>query len=466
MLLFKRIFVLMSLFFMVMANITFAQPTIQEIKDVEVGFFNDYEMYFTIMNNKMYFAAGSFGSNGQELWVSDGTTDGTYMVKNIYSGANSSEPRYLTALNDKLYFSAEDSIVGNELFVSDGTETGTHAVSDFITGASDGISPTFLAVYNEKLYFSANDGTNGTELWTSDGTAGGTYMLKDINPGGSSSPSNFTESNGILFFIADDGSVSEELWKTDGTPAGTTLVKNINQYGDSAHWYSPMTDVGGTLFLSARHYDYGTELWKSDGTEVGTTLVIDLGNPDSYTDFIVEFQGMCFFNSWDRLYRTDGTEVGTTLILDNDPGEHGDVAYLIVVGDRLFFYAEDDEDYLELWTSDGTPGGTHVVRSIRSGFGDIYTGPSDDKPIADFYGTCVFAATDGIYGEEVWISNGTYSGTKMVSDIESGSGDSEPRHFTVLGDKIYFVTNDGMLRALSGLPIVPNTAANNWALYY
>ena len=38
-----------------------------------------------------------------ELWISDGTTEGTFMLKDIYSGSDSSSPSWFTPLNGKIY---------------------------------------------------------------------------------------------------------------------------------------------------------------------------------------------------------------------------------------------------------------------------------------------------------------------------------------------------------------------------
>src|SRR5690554_7736717 len=58
--------------------------------------------YFTELNGKLYFQANN-GTDGMELWVTDGTESGTQMVKNI-SLSGGSHPRYFKEYNGKLYF--------------------------------------------------------------------------------------------------------------------------------------------------------------------------------------------------------------------------------------------------------------------------------------------------------------------------------------------------------------------------
>ena len=72
------------------------------------------------------------GSDGYELWRSDGTAAGTTMVKDLNAVAASGSVRdSLTNVNGTLFFSANDGSSGRELWRSDGTAAGTAPVLPF-----------------------------------------------------------------------------------------------------------------------------------------------------------------------------------------------------------------------------------------------------------------------------------------------------------------------------------------------
>ncbi len=103
------------------------------------------------MNGTLYFRAND-GTNGYELWKSDGTSAGTVLVRDILLGAYGSNPRSLTNVNGTLYFQATDGSSGYELWKSDGTSAGTVLVHDIQSGANSA-SPGYLTNVNGTLYF-------------------------------------------------------------------------------------------------------------------------------------------------------------------------------------------------------------------------------------------------------------------------------------------------------------------------
>ena len=180
--------------------------------------------------------------------------------------AGSSNPAHLTNVNGTLFFAANDTLHGTELWESNGTAAGTFMVKDIIPGNGStypypsGSYPTSLTNVNGTLLFAAGDDVVGTELCESNGTAAGTFFVRDINPGTSgSNPSYLTNVNGTLFFAANDGIHGHELWSSDGTAGGTQMYFINPSSSGSAP--TQLTNVGGKLFFLANDGTHGVEPW-------------------------------------------------------------------------------------------------------------------------------------------------------------------------------------------------------------
>src|SRR5690606_22884587 len=127
-----------------------------------------------------------------------------------------------------VYFAADNGTDGVQLWRSDGTPTGTTVVHDVAGEGVSGAPRVALA----KVLFTGVTAAAGAEPWVSDGTT--TTNLVDINVGvGNSSPREFVAVGGLAFFRANAGS-DNELWTTDGTTVGTTRVRNINSAGNDS----------------------------------------------------------------------------------------------------------------------------------------------------------------------------------------------------------------------------------------
>jgi len=141
----------------------------------------------------------------------DGTEAGTIVLK-TGSAEFSVSGSSLVALGPKFFFQADSDQFGREPWVSDGTPQGTLLLKDIFPGSADSSPDNFIEIAGT-VYFSATDELLGNELWKSAGTPAGTVLAADILPGpDSSSPFGFFPRNGTLFFSANGPAVGRELF--------------------------------------------------------------------------------------------------------------------------------------------------------------------------------------------------------------------------------------------------------------
>ena len=386
------------------------------------------------VTNTLFFTA-SDGTNGAELWKSDGTTAGTALVKDLFVGTAGSAPSNLTNVNGTLFFTANDGTNGAELWKSDGTTAGTVLVKDIAPGTTGSAAANFTVLVTNTLFFTANDGTNGTELWKSDGTTAGTVLVKDLYVGGySATPSSLTSVNGTLFFVAYDGT-TYGLWASDGTTAGTSVVK-------SGIYPSALTVANNTLFFTTN-----SGLWTSDGTTAGTVEVAGIGT----SAYLTAMNNTLFFTaingtSGKELWKSDGTVGGTGLVKDINPQgfafDNASPAFTVLTN-TLFFVASDGTTGWEVWKSDGTDAGTSLLKNldpsaVSGSWYPISSYPMGSRPDGLFVagGLLFFNASDGT-ATKFWQTDGTSAGTVAVRN-QRASGKA------FLNNSLFFGASDGL----------------------
>lgn len=292
---------------------------------------------------------------GRELWTSDGTTDGTHIVKDIFPGSIGSwDGNRIGITSTALYFSADDGNKGAELWTSDGTTQGTILLGDLNTGPTSArnndVSPVFYL--NNKAFFFATPFCCDTRLYTTDGTNSGT--LEVINT--RSYSSQYWVTNNRVVFEGYDPEHGEELFVSDGTASGTKLLKDINPTGNSSFSYHTLP--GTYLYFSAQTQT-GETLWRTDGTPDGTLQVanFDIGS----------FKAQ-FYVAGKFLYKLETPVEALTQelsVLQNSAFVPlaTNVDYVKVRGEILYFIVPATSGN-ELWQSDGSVAGTQALKSV------------------------------------------------------------------------------------------------------
>jgi len=419
---------------------------------------------------------GSDEETGTELYATDGTPQGTRLLKDIFPGTRSPNLSHFTTTASAIYFYATDD-KGFAVWKTDGTSAGTQRASEL---PSDGNPVSGLG---SQLIFTT---TGARELWITSGTSGSNVKLATISTAGSNPVESVAATGNVVYLGTPLG-----LWKTDGTTSGTQLVLGEVSVTNLI--------VSGNLVFFAGKKGL-TEPWVSDGTAAGTHLIADLtpaapGPSLSLTTMraaALSGHRIIFTTIIGEYWVTDGTVAGTFRLSAEHAITHPPVSTNIAVANDIAYFANDDARGIELWQSDGTSAGTSIVRDIYPGLGGssidgitalgsrvfffaddnvhgrepwIVEGTSvhllrDIHPNGGSYGgntdTLVvgnrlyFAASDGLYGGEPWLTDGTESGTRMLANVaREKTGSSNPRSLTAAADRLYFnATGDDLRTAL------------------
>ncbi len=512
--------------------------------------------YF-VAGGYLFYAAQSPGF-GRELWRTDGTINGTMRLADLNAGSLDGVDQILAAHNGGVIFRGTGP-VGTELGFSDGTVAGTYLIDaaqgtppanviDYIAVGNDyyvsarinGLSQllkvnrttgaktvlrTFdfgsaanLAFWNGHVYFAASGQSNqGVELWRTDGTATGTILWKDLNPGSASSqPRNFTVFNNRLFFVATTAATGTEMWEVSLGDARATLYKEftpgaassdisaiqvigLHMYvlADAVLYNTVSTGALNTPPLSVLHSNvargslmpwesslyfagatpqHGFELWRTNGTVGGTFMVADLvpGPESSYpgggvsVNFGAESGGAgvesklifraSIAENNHQLWATDGTTQGTERLTNYavTPGAFGNgISYLPVrlnsLGGVVVYEAYDPVNGRELWVSNGTTEGTKLLANLRPGaFPDpnLTVEPNIEswkwEPIREsivYNGRLYFRLDDGSNGPELWTTDGTVAGTGIAVDLIAGSKGGFPSNFKIFNNRLHFAAD-------------------------
>jgi ELWxxDGT repeat protein len=399
----------------------------RRLLDVNPGRASSSPWQFTRARGGTYFVVTS---PSRQLWRTDGTEVGTVLVKDFGPRPatppfHAADPFDLTPVDDTLFFTVDDGAHGRELWVTDGTENGTRLVVDLNPGAasswttpgSGGKSAIYSGVESlpgqvffarslvvpvtfaiDSALFRSDASAAGTrelfqyrdhlglkragsrlviagrnDVFGSDGTANGTVLLQAFNQGREVEWLHLAAARDSVFLSVSDAmwlgnTTGSQLWRTDGTAAGTIRVKDLE---DQLIWNNTLTGVGDHVFFMASPRPAGNPqspkgLWRSDGTEAGTRRVSALPNGSVFQ--VMGSHRRLFFQLWysltpgrfeDQLWSSDGTEAGT----DSLRTFRSMMSYEMS-GDTLYFMAEDQSGPLDLWKSNGTTAGTVLVRAF------------------------------------------------------------------------------------------------------
>jgi ELWxxDGT repeat protein len=438
------------------------------------------------------------GINGKELWVTDGTEDGTRFIKDISPASDNYGPNNFLFHGSDLYFVAADDFGNDLLWVSDGTTDGTKVISGqcadpesssclvsqeaFILGdnvfffSSEGSTSSLYMVSGDSavlikegsglsangvvlgnVYVYSGYAINGdAEIWKTDGTSGGTVLVREIAAGEDDweNQSSLVGMGSYMYFMTDNDINGNELWRTDGTFAGTTMVRDIYPGSTSGVSYANITVLNGYLYFSARNNNTsGYELWRSDGTSGGTVIVKNINstaNQSSNPNGFSVVGGVVYFSADDgtsgsELWQTNGVATGTVLVADTCPGScESSPSQPTLIDNVIYFLAKDASSTKRLWRKELLiPSVSQVTDQLSS---PLVISNDSSSFLKKLDSSIVFDVVNSQYGSEPWILEGTSTTANLLKDINTSTVSSlgMGELFVSSDDKLFFSANDGV----------------------
>lgn len=365
------------------------------LRDIRPGSLSSSPDNFLPFGSGAIFTAED-GVHGRELWITDGTTDGTRLIVDLQNKGKGSLPNGFAVAGDQLFFVAQEATSDYDLWVADAKGQGAHKVSphgpsrlyplgdrvvysvrdsttnETLWWSTNGEAPepfhpeleiADMSSIGDKVYFSGDDGLNGLEPWVSDGTPEGTRMIANLARLGShSEPNRFEQHGDKVYFLANVNRDLRKLWETDGTEAGTTPVS-----AEELGWIYDYQIHGDSVWVQTRYKSRVDWHLRSPQTEGEWRLTdVDQTNP------LALFDG-----AWLELreddehgvepYYVDAVSGAARLVADLSPGPLSSSVTKVLPGlDGYFFRASvrasaSEGPSLQLWFTTDFQDGVQFV---------------------------------------------------------------------------------------------------------
>jgi ELWxxDGT repeat protein len=389
-------------------------------------------------DGRTLFFQGCTADAGCELWRSDGSLHGTYLLRDLAPGSASSFPAGFLRDGRRILF----GVLG-ALWSTDGTATGTLRLTSTRAGGRPERLLGKPQPHAGKLYFFASGVFAGEkDLWVYDPQSPRSPQARRLHSFSveffSHASADFAAVGGRLFILAfDDNADTLPLWEVTDTRAGLTKVGPPSAFTS----LSSPHEAGGRIVFAATLGREAERLWTlSPGMKRPFPLTgCPGGCPTPDTGPAVEVKGRLFFPGRDaahgvELWVTDGTAAGTRRVADLCPGacDGGPVQMRPALGEVVF---TDRQGFL--WASDGTAAGT--VRLADTGIlPPLFNVPPLD--LTEAGGRIVFNVLDPATGRQPFVSDLTAAGTHPLAQIGSPlAASSSPHDLAPLGARVVFL---------------------------
>jgi len=438
-----------------------------EIDNSNLNFYNPTQL--TVANNKLFFIAstkeGEYSKS--KVWVSDGTSAGTHVVKEPAPLGSMYNPMCKIG-NRVIYYGHEN--YNFSLYISDGTVSGTYPFKNIRSfGTHSGETVQIHNLYNfgdKALIFLAVNSTN--QIWITDGTEANTRFVGYCDAIGLFNNTEIATKDGCMYFVGNT-----RLNKFDGTTI--TVLNN----GTSFFSYMPSLKMVLNPADNNLYFNLVAKFYKTDGTKAGTQLINDKSEVVHITEntpFVVASNKVLAYTrpiTYDRFgkeiyeIRSDTIKI----VKDLDSTTRSSVASILMnAHDKTYFFATGEvTPNIEIFETDGTREGTRGV-SLGDGnylsryvelnghlyifknnqlqkinfstrnYTTIKTLPQNISSIKPIEGNNKFYFIIGDSAKELWVSDGTAEGTVKISTFQEPNGFLS---FAVNNQQLYIFTTDG-----------------------
>lgn len=245
------------------------------IRNVLTSLGQNTVLFFTFERRPNWDRFNNYDKYLRRLWRTDGTQDGTTLVKSfsgqdiIRSNNMSVRMQGLTAHRKLAFFNANDGEHGLELWRTDGTESGTFMVKDLVVGVADASIQNITSAHHH-VYFTYTD-QSGVHLAKTHGSAEDAVDIA-ILPNQSGIAHKFVAVNDDIYFA-----LGRDLYRSNGRPgdlrrlgqfAQSSLDRysNVYPYGaTTSDWPAAMTAFGNHLyFVGHKRSNDPLQVWRVD----------------------------------------------------------------------------------------------------------------------------------------------------------------------------------------------------------
>jgi ELWxxDGT repeat protein len=409
----------------------------------------------TVFDNEFYFSA-KLNSTGWELWRSNGTTDSTYMVKDIAPGvASSSEIIYSDKgkCKNKVFFSVIDTVInffGNpspgppSLWKTDGTPQGTVKVMRRLNNRLYAYpTPSNFITINDKMYFTALNSSGYNHLWCYVSDRDTVLSISSVSTCRAAvrvgDKIQFYTSNGIF----EVNPISNSVRTIDAN-----ITISSPDRCNKSHRIKKQV-LGTSFYFSATRTPYSDyELWVSNSTGINRVFNISKGKPgkdlrSSLPYGIVTTNNKVFFYANDgihgrELWVSDGAVNGETKLTKNTEitPESGSAPDQFLVSEKnLYFRASstspvsNDPDYKDIYRYNIDSDSLNILFESDSQTGDL-------TPITTFKNRLIFSTNSS----KSYYENASTGGSQQLATYFN-KNDIFPIHAQCNGELIIAGTN-------------------------